>query len=806
MRKRIFNHHIRLSAFSSIFFIFLILTVQSAESATSFYKQGKIEKQDQAGSVHIAVTRAVPWEEVRNELEVKFDIDGKKALAEVIPTTLVEQEKLIDAFKAALQLGLPTETFLKTKDVTTKTGDEDTITTSEHEEEASGDISDLEGSPPFSPETPLIPALMDAKSLGRDPLIVRRNAMTLIQAVRLMNRTVKDFPKHNGYEAYVVTLQVNLQPYARNLPLDVYSTISFFSEGGSISTPINIPKALKTPSQKEDILRENSFPNPYVLPILATDNLEAAGQNRSSNIIRMLSMALTATVKGVQGKLAFDKLKQELQSIQGEDLNSLMTIGRLSDNSIRVRFGAMHQATAKYAMVPRNHSISVLVFAPKVLMATKTPVMRFLAKTEMRHAETGQLMKSRTLFESQGAARDLLKGTYGIKLEYDENELLEPLYVCVQQNDKSNFNDELWNLLKELNNDDELKANKKWKGIQPYSGAIWVDLISLWIGGMYQQGPFELRRSVFANNFPSRPQKGTDTILFKDNTKTITAMLRSGEYLNQKLINARISLSIEKKTEEANDGRKSQSQPKKILFSAESITVNNDFRDIVMTFPSLIGNNLIDKTSEVTFSGLTVTHGLESLSLQNDSWERKLREYLASDIVSDCLQTALEKCESKKETEKCIQSELTICKKIPIEWNYKQCLYVKPKVVPTPPPPPVSFKISTKRITADRTGNGSVQIAFLKDDKKIKQQIFFMEVNGADAKPSSSGADGVLVIADGRLVIHKSGIVTLSLSNLSERADLSFTLFSKDKDRIQKMGTPIVIPVEMLPVRNKRKS
>ena len=40
-------------------------------------------------------------------------------------------------------------------------------------------------------------------------------------------------------------------------------------------------------------------------------------------------------------------------------------MARLSENSLRVRLGALQQASARFAMVPRNHYVTLLLMVPE---------------------------------------------------------------------------------------------------------------------------------------------------------------------------------------------------------------------------------------------------------------------------------------------------------------------------------------------------------------------------------------------------------------------------------------------------------
>jgi hypothetical protein len=116
-----------------------------------------------------------------------------------------------------------------------------------------------------------------------------------------------------GYNAHLVTLQVALQPKARNLPYDVYLNISMF--------PANSWKeAVSSPRAK---LARGGPPLVMVYPLTITESAEGVG------------------------------------------IDALATVGRVSDNAIRIRFGAheygMVKDKARYGILPRTHNVSLVV-------------------------------------------------------------------------------------------------------------------------------------------------------------------------------------------------------------------------------------------------------------------------------------------------------------------------------------------------------------------------------------------------------------------------------------------------------------
>ena len=83
---------------------------------------------------------------------------------------------------------------------------------------------------------------------------------------------------------------------------------------------------------------------------------------------RRLALSLSGAYAGPAGQVAPSasarQFNADLRSLYSSDLNSVLTVARVSDNTIRVRLGAMQQAGSNYAMIPRNHNISLLMMVP----------------------------------------------------------------------------------------------------------------------------------------------------------------------------------------------------------------------------------------------------------------------------------------------------------------------------------------------------------------------------------------------------------------------------------------------------------
>ena len=123
----------------------------------------------------------------------------------------------------------------------------------------------------------------------------------------------------DGYNAHLVTLQVALQPKARNLPYDVYLNISMYPA-------TSWKEAVASPRAK---LARGGPPLVMVYPLTISESVEGVG------------------------------------------IDALASVGRVSDNAIRIRFGAqeygMVKDKARYGILPRTHNVQMVVITRALL-------------------------------------------------------------------------------------------------------------------------------------------------------------------------------------------------------------------------------------------------------------------------------------------------------------------------------------------------------------------------------------------------------------------------------------------------------
>ncbi len=538
----------------------LIGVVVAACGCAELFTAHRVERQHDAGSVHFAVLAVGPWSEFAESLQPSFQIDEQSALDQVVPSTRALEESLLSVLQASLGL---TDVPSRVVDSTTTTTTPDA--TSERT------VTEREASPLRSevrPDAAVVIAddravglprdsVLD-QDVGIDPMMRYWAATALYQEVNLLNQYIRTAAIRDGFRPYVVRLQVTLMPAARNEPYDVYTTFSFFSRplpvagrgaggtGGPGAPETSLRGTIRGSSTASERL------TPQIIPLMATDNLEATMHSRMVDNVRQLAGALFFMSGTATGALDGQQFSRDQQGVLGRDLNSLLTVARVSDNSLRVRLGASQQATSDYAMVPRNHNVTVLVMVPEGVADT----IQIVSRTVLVDAKTGKELKERTS-EEISAILERVRDRYD--LAADEKELLG-LLAFAQHNDQRAYFAEL----ERLAGPDRDFA---------HGTSLWLDLVSLMAGSRYSATEFDLPPPVAyaGNGFSGLPDQ--KALLLDDGVLHSTIVLRGGSSLKSSEVSAILEVRPA-------DGEM-------LPFVPDQVAVSSDRGDIYLEFPSL---------------------------------------------------------------------------------------------------------------------------------------------------------------------------------------------------------------------------
>lgn len=388
----------RRSLHAHILVVAVIAAVSGCATVRDLFSRDRVEYQEDAAAYYVSPYPAIPWDDIRSKLEPKFELTADQALAKAVVATQSMVSQFLSMLSAAIGLSLP-----QSSRTSTTTVDADgKPTTTGTSQRGPGSVPPAPASVPAVGASDLAPSFTASGLVGVDSSLLYLAGTSLYQQVQLYNAYLSKGHYPDGYRGHLVTLQVNLQPFRRNLPYDAYIDISvqpgdfggFLRKKGS-DEPINFRKS---PA--------------IVLPLLMTDNLETAAVSRSVETIRQAGLQLGALVHNFGIRADAGSASDDLKSVQAFDKNSLLTLGRVNESTLRVRLGAAQQGTSRYAMVPRTHNVSFVVFVPK-----QAESIFIVTRTTLRDSEYGTVLESRRGRSDLGEEVFKTLKNYGFKLK-----------------------------------------------------------------------------------------------------------------------------------------------------------------------------------------------------------------------------------------------------------------------------------------------------------------------------------------------------------------------------------------------------
>ncbi|GMV26061.1 MAG: hypothetical protein AMXMBFR58_20920 [Phycisphaerae bacterium] len=510
-------------------------------SSNAGFEQVRVADQSHAGTTHISVLSVVNWETASAKLQPKFsDLDWQDAYDSALVTTARTDERVLDSIAMAAGVGLPrTDRTVTTEKETDAEGTE-TSTRDVKESRVAGSAPDFEAAeggnaaPRLDADSRKAHAMKEGTDLDLDPMIRYLAATALKQEVEMLNLYVDNALVPNGYTGYVVRLQVSLFPRARRLPYDAYTTLSFLPleqrEGSrqptfNIASQKAINNAAPTPATPGSGA-PGGVPPLRIVPLLVTDNLEAIRRSASRERLRDFVLGVTALFNGLDVKAQARSSLDEFQALLATDLNSLMTVGRASDNSVRVRFGASQVGPQQFSMVARTHNVTVLVLVPKSDAESEPGASTFsvVSRTEFVDANSGLSLPGLTRADQVALAAQAMQATgtpRGQSLAADAD-TLSKLLRFAEINDIASFRETLQ------------------PGEEDLSGYLWTDFVGIAASGPYAVTTVDVSKVKPAD--PVLPPVEHNTALLREDGGTTAVVLIGGRGLRESELKAELVL------------------------------------------------------------------------------------------------------------------------------------------------------------------------------------------------------------------------------------------------------------------------
>jgi hypothetical protein len=395
---------------------------------TSATKVVRVNSQNEAAAVLVSPISVMPWSQVADVMQPNFALTGDQAALQVLPTTQRINEQVLSAFAASLGIGLPqtSSTASSAQSLTTTTtsstakpmpmsSTSETNTSTTGESEKPGVVPSV---PSGTPAGATLPAGQSVSGdLGIDPILRYQTGLALFETVQMLNREVQNAAVLSNSVPFVAKLKIAVMPYRPHLPYSLHLRISFFSNRrcGSGPTPLfqlESTDQLSEPAGQGDAQSigadsdsctlDSPFERqPQVIPILVADDIERALKSRAVEVAQQIGFALSGMVNGIGASAGVNNLKQSLSAIAGQDLNSRLTIGRQTDNTLYARIGATNEATAGAALVGQTYDVAVLILVPRDYFPVSgkgkkyDPQIRVVTHVQFRDSLNGEVLPDR---------------------------------------------------------------------------------------------------------------------------------------------------------------------------------------------------------------------------------------------------------------------------------------------------------------------------------------------------------------------------------------------------------------------------
>ncbi|MEP3889399.1 MAG: hypothetical protein ABJN69_02970 [Hellea sp.] len=325
-----------------------------------------------AGRVHLAVSPAQPWYEIRDKFRPNFSVKSADELKDdVLP--IVSKELSAEQIATATRLGLSLGGKSIDKSAVSNTirnvaedGIETSTTTESFDRTealTSGAIPDTTTGSGAS--ALLVPAstLNIAESLGLnvDPKLRTDAQNALFFHIQSLNTALDGEIAGEGETPYLVKAQISVQPFSRDIPYDVYSEI---------------------------FVPSNSSEGRYrIIPLIISDNVQRSAERNLANAAKQLEASVDALVAGKGVGLGRNQIRQQLRDLQAYELNTSFMSGQSDERELTVRIGAPKSPSGSYQMSARTYTVSFILVLPSNLDESEVRIQQYAS---MRNVRTGK--------------------------------------------------------------------------------------------------------------------------------------------------------------------------------------------------------------------------------------------------------------------------------------------------------------------------------------------------------------------------------------------------------------------------------
>ncbi|MDX2218191.1 MAG: hypothetical protein SF172_04145 [Burkholderiales bacterium] len=561
------------------------LLAACATPTPDLFIKREVDHAEEVADIYVTPYHAIPFSDIADKLEPKHALttEAARGMASIATQSLVSQ--FLSQQIAALTLALPTRTRSET---TTQLAD-GTTTTTGSAVRGSAAIPTAPTVTPL-PDTALAPSIGTITS-GIDAQTQLVAGTSVFQSAQLLDNQISKAYYPPGYTAHLVTLQINVQPRSVGLPYDAYVDVSFLPSTLALSISSSPPESI-TASDKPPFI---------VKPLVITEALESANVAKSVEEIRQLALAVSGNLgrAGLFGGLSSGS--DQLRSVTGTDRNSLVSLGSVSEHTIRIRLGAQLQGSSGRSLVPRTHNVSVVLFA-RHDDTVKLNRASMVTRSTFVHTENGnELETRRNSTELANKVRGSLS-KYGYRLTNkcqkafemvsgaeNAEESVKAHLPLVRALGRQDYRTVLSCIRYEEMEESEYQIEKsietrrdsriEYPSLREVRiKRLFADLMLLQSGSRYSTSDIDLK----APRNPLLPPRGQLIFVLDDGESAATMTVRGGRALNVNVLKAELLVSPN-----------CPCQRSRVLMPV-SLGVSKTGEEIQLSFPSLIGANLLE--------------------------------------------------------------------------------------------------------------------------------------------------------------------------------------------------------------------
>jgi hypothetical protein len=717
---------------------------------------------EQAANIYVTSYPAVPWSAISDKLEPKHNISTVDARNLAAVTTQGQVSEFLSLFSAGLGIGLPQKT---TSSASTLSGD-GVVTTTGSTKADPGVIPSTSGATAVSISPKAGPPDLSKMSTvaGVDATTQLMAGTAVYQLAQILDNQISKSIPLQHYQAHLITVQVNLQPNGRNLPYDAYLTLTFM--------PPSLRKGIVSSA---DLAASADNLAPIIIyPLVISDALESSSVTRSIETIRQAALSLSGIVRNAGLNAGFNGGTDRFDAIFGADRNTLVTVGRVSDHTLRIRLGAQQQGTRLLAMVPRTQNISIVVFTREGKDEdTYLDKLAVVTETTLVDVETGKRLPNEEEVEAsskKGFLSSVFQPSPSVESRGDKVIELLQKYGFHINKEKCPDKDVGYDLLRSLDRGDydyistcllvrksSLLGRSFVNEIGPDGGAAgeWLSLhdiilppsknLTKFHDGLAPIEELKVRRvlaelmtlqvqsrysklMIKLSEFPKiEDPSGNQLVILKDDGRALSALVTGGANLDKTKLKPRLEFNW-------NGSR--------VVFFATALDTGPGGTDVSITFPSLVGSGLWPSIKS-------------SISGKDDSK----------------MPAALVLYLTPQDTER----------------EFRKLLYLEENA--NSPKNPVSTSINS----LDKHQDGTANLMLTIGEWKVEPgKELGLKIMGADVR---SIEPPVVIDANKRAIpIKPSSVVKLTLENLTTDEPVQIRTISGS----ELVGPPILLPVKLI--------